>query len=359
MLCTFVARNFRIIEDLELTPGKDVTLFCGDNGAGKTSILEAVDFLSRGRSFRSQQLATLLRKGARTVTVSGTVAETGVRTHLGIQKSAGERLLHCNRQKVESISNHAEILPVVPLHPDSHRLVQGGARYRRNYLDWSAFHVKPDFLAVWREYSRCLRQRNQVLRQGGTGRELQAWTQEIAAAGERVSLARLDIFNEIKAFFDTYASTLLPEAELSLSFYKGWPGEVPTLEEALERAASREAQTRFTQWGPHRADIRLFLNRQPADQVASRGQQKLLAASLLLAQMGHLQGRAARTCVALLDDLHAELDAKHARALIRSVQALGCQTFISALDPDQVDLQDWNQARVFHVKHGTCKLLSE
>lgn len=358
MLCTLVARNFRIIEHLELAPGENVTVFCGENGAGKTSILETVDFLSRGRTFRSRQLAALLRKGSRAVTVSGTVAEAGNRTHLGIRKSAGERLLHCNQQKVESVSNHAGVLPVVPLHPDSHRLVQGGARHRRNYLDWSAFHVKPDFLSAWRDYSRCLRQRNQVLRKGVAGRELQGWTREIAAAGERVNLTRSAIFDELKPFFERYTCELLPEAEMSLGFYRGWPAEDTTLEGALERAAGREAQTRATQWGPHRADIRLTLNGQPARQVASRGQQKLVAASLLLAQMGHLQARAARACVVLLDDIHAELDAEHARALVHAVQVLDCQAFVSAMDPARVDLQGWNRAKVFHVKHGTCKLLN-
>ncbi len=357
MLCSLDARNFRVIEHLELIPGEQATILCGENGAGKTSILEAIDFLSRGRTFRSRHLVALLRRGARAVTVSGTIREAGVSTHLGIRKTASERVLHCNQQPVETISNHAGILPVVPVHPDSHRLVQDGARYRRNYLDWSAFHVKPGFLPDWRHYSRCLRQRNQVLRKGAQGRELRAWTQELASAGERVSLTRSQIFEEITPFFETFANKLLPETKISLRLYNGWPAEERSLLEALERAARRESQTLATHWGPHRADIRLSLEGQSAGQVASRGQQKLVAASLLLAQISHLRRHTARACIVLLDDLCAELDAEHARALMRSVQALDCQTFISAVDLGQLDLQGWNRPEVFHVKQGTCARL--
>ena len=356
VLCSLSVRNFRLIERLEVEPSPQVSLFWGQNGAGKTSILETVDFLSRGRSFRSRRLSALLRQGARTLTVSGAVTEAGSTVHLGIEKSAHGRLLHCNRQKAETLSGHATRLPVASLHPDSHRLVQGSARYRRNYMDWSAFHVKPDFLPAWREYSRCHRQRNQVLRNRGTTQELRAWTRKTAAAGEKIHIARSVMIEEIKPLFEIYASKLLPEVESALRYQRGWPAEAASLEAALEQAGARERRTQATQWGPHRAGLGLSLNRQPAAQVASRGQQKLIAASLVLAQVAHLQARTRRNCAVLLDDIGAELDAQHAGALIREVSALGCQTFLTALAPDDVDLQAWEQARVFHVKHGTCKL---
>lgn len=354
-LCSLSAHNFRLIERLEIEPGPQVTLFWGQNGAGKTSILETVDFLSRGRSFRSRRLDALLRKGARTLTVSGTVREAGVPTHLGIEKSARGRVLLCNHRKAETLSAHAARLPVVPLHPDSHRLVQGGARYRRNYIDWSAFHVKPDFLPAWREYSRCLRQRNQILRTRSSNQEMQAWTQKTAAAGERVNIARSSIIEEIRPIFKAYSRKLLPEAESALRYSRGWPAESENLETALVRARTRERRTLATHWGPHRAELALSLNRQPAAQVASRGQQKLLAMSLLLAQIAHLQAHTRRDCVVLLDDIGAELDRDHAGALVREVASLGCQAFMTALAPEDVDLQAWTQARMFHVKQGTCK----
>ena len=356
VLTRLTARNFRLIEQLEIEPSPQVTLFWGQNGAGKTSILESIDFLSRGRSFRSRRLDALLRKGAQTLTVSGRVREAQVSTHLGIEKSAQRRLLRLNREKVATQSGHATRLPVVALHPDSHRLVQGGARYRRNFVDWSAFHVKPDFLPAWRDYSRGLRQRNQALRKRGSARELRAWTRKTAEAGERVNSARSETIKEIQPIFDTFIRKLLPEADSSLRYVRGWPAETESLEAALEQARARELRTLATQWGPHRADLVLSLNGRPAAQVASRGQQKLIAVSLLLAQVEHLQAYTRRRCAVLLDDIGAELDAEHAGALIQAVGALGCQAFVTSLAPDEVDLQAWEQVRVFHVKQGSCKL---
>ena len=356
-LHTLLAQNLRIIEHLEISLAEDATLFCGKNGAGKTSILEAIDFLSRGRSFRSRCLAPLLRTGSETITVSGNVVDDERTTHLGIQKSAEETTLHCNQQKVESISNHASYLPVVCMHPDSHQLIQGGARYRRNFLDWSAFHVKPEYLFDWRKYNKCLRQRNHVLRQAiDKIKELDEWTQELSIIGTQVNQTRLKIFEEVSPIFEEYANKLLPECKISLAYLSGWPNKL-SLEQALMQASPQELQKKTTRWGPQRADIKISFNDHDAASAASRGQQKLIAASLLLAQIDHLQMSNDRKCVVLLDDVRAELDSAHAHALVVALQALNCQVFVSAIEPEQVDLQGWCKSKMFHVKHGRCKLL--
>lgn len=357
-LHTLLAQNLRIIEHLELTLADEATLFCGENGAGKTSILEAIDFLSRGRSFRSRRLAPLLRRGSESITVSGQIVESGRTTHLGIQKSADATVLHCNQQKVETISNHASHLPVVCMHPDSHQLVQGGARHRRNYLDWSAFHVKPEFLHEWRKYNKCLRQRNYVLRHGANKtKELEGWTQELGKTGECIDQSRSEIFEELKPIFDEYSDNLLPECKVSLIYVRGWPSKL-SLIDALEQVRLQELQKKTTRCGPHRADIKISLNGQDAALAASRGQQKLIAAILMLAQIDHAQQNSTRKCVVLLDDVRAELDHVHAQALFVALQALKSQVLLSAIEPGQVDLQGWTKSKVFHVKHGTCELLA-
>jgi DNA replication and repair protein RecF len=355
-LHTLLAQNFRVIKHLELSLAESATLFYGENGAGKTSILEAIDFLGRGRTFRSRRLAPLLRRGSQTLTVGGTVVEGSRATRLGIQKTAGRTILRCNQEKVESISNHASHLPIVCMHPDSHQLIQGGARNRRNYLDWSAFHVEPGFLLEWRKYNKCLRQRNYILRQTESSvRGLAEWTRKLSTIGESIDQARLRIFKEVSAMFTEYNNTLLPEAKVSLDYYKGWPSNL-SLQKALEQEHLQGPQSKTTRWGPHCAEIKIFLNNQKAASVASRGQQKLIVASLMLAQINHIQYNSGRSCVVLLDDLCAELDQKHARRLLVALQALKCQTFITAIEPDQVDLQGWDKTKTFHVKQGACKL---
>ncbi len=352
-LQTLLVQNLRIIEQLDLSLAQDANLFVGENGAGKTSILEAIDVLSRGRSFRERRTSPLIKQQTDELVVSGKVVVDGVSTHLGIQKSSKHTLLHCNQEKVASISNHASYLPALSMHPDSHQLIQGSGKYRRNYIDWSAFHVKHNFLMIWRDYNKCLRQRNSVLRNRGSEHELNIWTAQLSELGEDLNQSRKKIFNEIRPIFMKYSSILLPECKLEVNFHSGWQDDV-ALEEALNDMREQERMSKTTRSGPHRADIKILLNEQTASATASRGQQKLIAASMLLAQIDHIQQFNHRKCVVLLDDIRAELDQQHARALIKALQMLGCQVFITAIEAEQIDLEGWEETNVFHVKQGVC-----
>jgi len=354
-LQNLLVQNVRIIEQLELSLAQDANLFVGENGAGKTSILEAIDVLSRGRSFREHRTSPLIRSQAEDLVVSGTVSADKSSTHLGIQKSTRKTLLHCNQEKVNTISNHASYLPVLSMHPDSHQLIQGSSKHRRNYLDWSAFHVKHDFLQTWREYNKCLRQRNQALRDQCNENELLQWTKQLGLLGEKVNMARFEIFQEVIVIFYEYISKLLPECESTINYSRGWPEDVG-LVEALSQLRDQERYSKSTRCGPHRADLKLFLDQHEASASASRGQQKLIAACLLLAQIEHIQQYQKQQCVVLLDDIRAELDHQHSQALLAALQGLGCQVFITAIEADQVDLQGWNDTKVFHVKQGKVSL---
>lgn len=353
-LQTLLVQNLRIIEQLNVSLSTDANLFIGENGAGKTSILEAIDVLSRGRSFRERRISPLIHRQATDLTVSGEVGLAQGIVHLGIQKSVKKTLLHCDQEKVTSISSHASYLPVLSMHPDSHQLIQGSGRHRRNYLDWSAFHVKPKFLQNWRNYNKCLRQRNQALRNHCNEAELLVWTKKLSGLGAEVDIARSEIFEELTPIIGKYIHKLLPECEIRVGYQRGWPEEVD-LESALYEVSSQEVQRKTTRLGPHRANLKLSINQQEATTVASRGQQKLIAASLLLAQIDHIQRFNDNKCVVLLDDIRAELDQKHASALIAALQRLGCQVFITAIELDQIELQGWEDIKVFHVKQGVCE----
>ncbi|MBT8125286.1 MAG: DNA replication/repair protein RecF [Gammaproteobacteria bacterium] len=352
-LQSLLVQNLRIIEQLDVSFAADANLFIGENGAGKTSILEAIDILSRGRSFRERRTTSLLRKDTEELIVSGKVNSTEQTTHLGVQKSSRQTTLHCNQEKVTSISMHASYLPVLSMHPDTHQLIQGSGLQRRNYIDWSAFHVKPLFLQNWREYSKCLRQRNVVLRNNASAGELLVWTKQLSTMGEMINIARSEIFQEISPIFSEFVSILLPECEISLNYHRGWSEEL-SLEAALLEVHNQELLSKTTRCGPHRADLKIFLNQQEAAAAASRGQQKLIAASLLLAQIDHIQRYSEQKCVVLLDDIRAELDQQHANALISALQTLGCQVFITAIELDQINLNGWEDTKVFHVKQGVC-----
>ncbi len=352
-LQSLLVQKLRIIEQLDITLATDANLFIGENGAGKTSILEAIDILSRGRSFRERRSLPLIQHQATDFIVSGGVKVPEGFIHLGIQKSTKQTVLHLNQEKVASISNHASYLPVLSMHPDSHQLIQGGGKYRRNYIDWLAFHVKHNFLQSWREYNKCLKQRNQALRNHCKEEELLMWTRQLSSLGKQVNIARSEIFQEIKPIFEKYIDKLLPECEISISYDKGWHGAT-SLGDALNKTRVLERQAKITRFGPHRADLNLSLNLHNVAAIASRGQQKLIAACLLLTQVEYIQRFSKQKCVVLLDDICAELDQQHARSLVSALQTLECQVFITAIEEEQIDLQGWEDSKVFHVKRGIC-----
>ncbi len=353
-LQTLLIQNLRIINQLEITLAADANLFIGENGAGKTSILEAIDILSRGRSFRERRTHPLLRKQASSIIVSSKLNTADGSIHLGIQKSAKQTLLHVNQEKVSSVSEHASHLPVVSMHPDSHQLIQGGSKQRRNYLDWSAFHVKPTFLQHWRNYNKSLRQRNQALRDQRPTEEINVWAKKLSEHAECVDRERSEIFGQLNPIIEGYSRRLLPEAEINVKYARGWPEE-QNLEQTLNELLDQERKLKSTRAGAHRAELKLLLNEQDAAATASRGQQKLIAACLLLAQIEHVQQLSAQKCVVLLDDVRAELDQEHAHALITALQDLGCQVFITAIEREQIELTGWQDTKVFHVKQGYCK----
>ncbi len=353
-LHSLFVQNVRIIEQIDISLAADANLFVGDNGAGKTSILEAIDILSRGRSFRERRTHPLLRTDAENLIIRSQLDSKEDPIQLGIQKSARQTKLRCNQENIASISHHASYLPVVSMHPDSHQLIQGGSKQRRTYLDWSAFHVKPTFLKQWRDYKQCLKQRNQALRDQCSPAELDVWTQELSTKAEQVDQARLSIFQELIDHFDEISRKLLPECEISVKYHRGWPTDI-SLQNALQEVLPQERQSKTTRLGAHRADLKIFLNQQEAAATASRGQQKLIAASLLLAQIQHLQQQAGQKCIVLLDDIRAELDQQHADTLMEALQTLGCQVFITAIDEKQVNLKGWQNTALFHVKQGVCE----
>ena len=200
-----------------------------------------------------------------------------------------------------------------------------------------------------------MRQRNNLLRVGDeSSPEFEAWTQEFCHLSKKVSSTRSRIFSEINSIFTDYISILLPECSIQINFDRGWPNN-KSLEEILRSGHQQEKKYRSTRWGPHRANLKIQLNQSNAYLGASRGQQKLIAACLILAQVSHLQKYDSRKCVVLLDDIMAELDAVHTHALFEALQKLKCQIFISTIEPNGMDLGGWSDTKMFHVKHGKCK----
>ena len=335
----------RNLRPLELQPDPGLNWFQGANGAGKTSVLEAIHILARGRSFRSQRLSSVIQHGQDQLRVVARRRADG--RMLGMERSADSWRGRIDGADCQRLSEFATALPLVLMEPDSHRLVDAGPEYRRHYLDWQLFHVEHDYLETWRRYARYLRQRNAALKAGASDAVLAALERPMIESGERINAARLGVIGLLAASVNRLAEAMglrLP-GDVRLSYRPGHPAD-QVLSESLPAFRGRDRELGYTRRGPHRAELVLLCGEEPAAQELSRGQQKVLALTLLLAKLDLLADHGALEPVLLLDDPVSELDDTHLNTILAWLRLRAVQTWITATTPAP------NGVAMFHVEQG-------
>ncbi|MBA2408727.1 MAG: DNA replication/repair protein RecF [Gammaproteobacteria bacterium] len=349
--------NLRNIEHAEIQPSNNLNLICGGNAAGKSTILESIDLLSRGRSFRSHLFSQLVTTGQPQLTIAARLKLSAHSIYkVGIEKSRSGTRARIRGEPVESIAQVATLMPVQVLHPESHQLIQGGPSHRRNYLDWGMFHVEPQFLPTWRHLQRALNQRNAALKTGASVAAVRAWNVEFCETAIRIDQFRRSYLSMLTPVVADYVKELPGDADLKLRYQSGWPND-QSLDELLERELPGDMERGHTQRGPHRADLELLINDRPATGTASRGQQKLIAAALKLAQAKLLVDKTGNRCVFLVDDLPAELEPRYQNYVIQTLTGLGLQIFVTSIAAGDIKFETSPAAKMFHVEQGRVREL--
>ena len=335
-LDSLTIRGFRCLTEisLELDPHKN--LITGPNASGKTSLLEAVYFLSRARSFRTPYLQQLIQDGAEECIVSGSIKTVSRETPIGVRCTRKQTEARLDTHAVKSLAELAHALPVQAIDPEIHKLLEEGPARRRKFLDWGVFHVEPTFLDHWRQYQRALKQRNAGLRRQMRRSSLNVWEKTLISHGEAVHAARQRHVDALLSHAEEFAKELLQQP-MTMTLKSGWDNTL-SLAEALERSWGSDQQYQSTQVGPHRADFQLRLAGKVARNRVSRGQQKLLASATVLAQMRLLESNDELPRILLLDDPAAELDRMHLDRLLGVVTSQDLQLLITSLEPELVGL---------------------
>lgn len=348
-LRVFKASDFRCLQSLSVELDPHFNVISGPNAAGKTSILEAMGYLGRGKSFRGASPDRLVRHGTAEFVLFGeTSADDGRGRKIGVRNGRGGLEISVDGESSGGAAALAEALPLQVIDPDVHDLVAGGPESRRRFLDWLGFHVEPGYLAVWRRFRRALRQRNAALKMPGGAGDLDSWDAELVAAAAPLQALRDGVVEAVAPSIEDRAGSLLGAA-VGVVLRRGWRDDTE-LAQALGTARDRDLQQGSTGVGPHRADLALQIDERQARKLVSRGQQKLLACSLILASVDHVQSVLGRPMLLLLDDPAAELDAGKLAALTAAVEGLGCQVVATALDPERRLFH--SQSKRFHVEHG-------
>jgi len=349
--------NFRLFDQAELHPEPGLNLFVGGNGAGKTSILEAVYLLAYGRSFRGAVRDGLIRRGEAVLRVFAEVQDSDLR-RLGLERGVRDWQARIDGRPVAGLSELYREVAVVCFEPGSHELIAGGSEYRRRYLDWALFHVEPAFLPAWRRHQRALKQRNALLKSGTPdSASLEAWETELAESGEALTAQRENYLDRLHPLLGRLIGHLLPEAGApQLRFQRGWAKDV-SLAEALTAARPRDALLGHTTVGPHRADWSLGFEHLPARENFSRGQEKLVALACILAQAELFAADRGAWPILCLDDLASELDRPHLEDTLEHLSRTGAQILLTGTEvPAALDAWPGNY-RTFHVERGQIRPL--
>jgi DNA replication and repair protein RecF len=303
-------------------------------------------FLGRGTSFRAARAEAAIRFEADRCTLFARLG-AGLARRVGLEVSRSDGLAIRVDGVPGTRADLARALPVQILDPASHELVSGPPAGRRQFLDWGVFHVEPAFLPAWQRYRRALQQRNAVLK---TGNATGAWHWDDSLLGDGlvVDECRRRAMALLQPRFKQFGERLL-DAAVELSYQPGW-AEGSNLAEALVGCRNRDLQMATSTAGPHRADFRITVRTRRARDTVSRGQEKLVAAALTLAQVELVAQSRAQTVVLLLDEPGADLDQEHLARLLAIVADAPVQSFVTSLDPAGVTLPEG--ARAFHVERS-------
>ncbi len=348
-------QGFRCYESLDLSFDQRINIFAGANGAGKTSILEAIYFLSTGKSFRSKRTKNLINHDLNQLTVFSKFTDSKKQQNrVGVTLSKSlQKIIKLNSDRVKIQSDIAHMLPVVSIDPDSYLFLDKPPQYRRSFLDWLVFHVKPEYLKVWSNVSRCQKQLNFLYKEKSQN-QLNHWEALYIENADLLTLMRKEVFSQLQNLIKLKIKVIIPElATLETSFYQGWSKE-NSLTEQLKKDRNKNLTYGNLNQGVHKMDLKNNISHKPAHENLSRGQKKLISIIYYLSYIELLSSQLKTDPILCLDDMDAELDSDKTKVLCEFIQKSNNQAFISTVDPDKL-MGILDNTCLFHVEHNKVK----
>ncbi len=332
LLERLVIDHFRNFKRLALDFDKRCTLIVGNNGSGKTSVLEAIYYAIVQRSFRTNTNHRLIQENQESFQIYMEFLVQEESHKLGLMRHRSQdsqmRLDGQNHQGAAAIVAY---LPCILLVPESFKLLTEGSMLRRKWLDWGCCYEDPQFIQHWRRANALLNQRNSALKAQASKAHIQAWDQAYITAHETVLEHRRRYLETITPQIANLICNFGLEYDIDLQCYGGWPAEL-SLAEALEQSLEKDRHFGFSQYGAHRMDVRIKKGTVLARESLSRGQQKLIICAMKLAQGLQLSESHQRKVLFLLDDISAELDGRHFEKILAVLERIQGQVIATAID---------------------------
>ncbi len=331
-LISLTLSGIRHLADTTFTPvPSGFNFIFGNNGAGKSSLLESIYYLSMGRSFRSHLSDRVISHSADHLSLFGKIQSAHGVASLGLERRMdGKIKCRMNGEDVASVSELTKSMPVQLIDSYCHRLLDGSPAIRRQYLNFGLFYGESDFLHIWRQCERALKQRNAALRGQLPRQEVDVWTEKLVDSALQLDEARRRYVEELRLRLDSIVKELLPVFNLTIAYHSGWNSDYdyPAI---LAKNIDKDYQWGYTQSGPHKADLSILINGIPAKDILSRGQQKLVCCAMILARGSVMLEGQGEAPIYLVDDLPSELDMFSRAALLSLLSRQQAQVFVTSI----------------------------
>ena len=352
--------NFRHLASQKFDFDSRFNLIVGKNASGKTSLLEAIYFLSQTNSFRTSRINQAICDGEEYLRVIAALRSIDgvLSSHLGIERTKKELIVRQDGESIRRRSHLAKLLPMLFLGPDTSTQLMAEPKARRQFMDWGLFQNYPAYHGVWQRYDKALSQRNAALKGGYSDAVLNSIELELAEAGEALNRYRRIFIEEITPSIEQLLAKLVnQQASWRLDYLSGFTEG--TLQEELFTARERDRQMTFTRVGPHRGDFTLRCNGRIVTQHLSRGEIKLATIALMLSQIQLHQRLQSASTILLMDDLTAELDQERRQILLEELVAQKTQLFVTCLEveefPELTDLAMISQRSHYQLNDGIAQ----
>jgi DNA replication and repair protein RecF len=356
-------RSFRNLATVDLTFGPRFNVFAGDNGQGKTNLLEAIYVFATSQSFRTSRPREVVAHGEETASVRGVVREGDEEREQSVGLRTGLRAVRIDGKRPSTLASYAVRTPTVVFHPGAVGLSSGAGAERRRLLDRLALYRAPQSLADGEAYVRAVRARQRVLEtRGEQARDLDDWEALMVRHGSAMATARADAAERLGAAaeraFDRIGRRAVEDVGLSVVYVPNAPREPEAFRARLAENRVRDHARGSATCGPHRDDLSLDLGGRPVRGVASQGQHRAVVLSLELAEIEVVgEARGVRPLL-LLDDVSSELDRDRTAALFAALRAHEGQVLLTTTRPELIEtglVSRVEERRDFTVVAGTIR----
>jgi len=333
--------NFRLFNALKLELHPGFNLFWGDNASGKTSILEAINFLGSGKSFRTSKIANVVNHNCEEFVIRALSYDSSleVQHSYAMSKSvAGLGHLKLDNNYKVKLADFIKNLAVQFIDVKSNKLIEQGPMHRREFIDWGLFYLQDEYLFTWRAFKKSLEHRNALLKKNYLGQEriasLEQWDVMFTKYAEQLSFARYNYVQKFAAILQKLTLDLLKISAITLEYQPGWDQNFKLIN-ILEQTRKYDLAVGSTSKGPQRAELLIKIKQHDIREVLSRGQLKLFICIMHVARSLVLQQSAMsiNSSIYLLDDLPAELDAVNCDIFLQTIKSLGSQALVTAIEP--------------------------